>query len=72
MKKDIEIEAGCCPVCGSPDISYKNNELGADCILYPWSCSVCKSSGEEVYRIEFVGHETKTIRGKQSYQWMPE
>lgn len=51
-----KIEQGTCPYCGGTDIDYDVAEFEDDYIFYRATCSECKRSFEEWYKLEFVGH----------------
>lgn len=55
-KKKIPQEAGTCPGCGEPSLSYARGKLDGDMIGFPWKCSECKRRGTEWHVLKFVKH----------------
>lgn len=53
--KNME-RAGFCPVCGSEDLNYEDQEFYGDLFLYEWNCPNCEAFGIENYKLTFIGH----------------
>ena len=45
-----------CPVCTGQLVEYGKAEFEDDLVYHPWHCRRCGSSGKEVGRITFAGH----------------
>lgn len=57
MQDNTEGAQGCCPVCGSENLSYGKLQGCETGICYPWICDDCGSSGKECYSISFDSHQ---------------
>jgi len=57
--KSFDTEASVCPVCGNTELTYGDSELRDELYVYDWACAECGASGEEQYRLEFVGMVVK-------------
>lgn len=53
IKMVVGNEDGVCPVCGSHDLEWGDNELFAECIEYGYTCNDCGNSGYERYNLVF-------------------
>lgn len=49
-------EQGRCPYCDSEALEYHEAEFSDDMIYYPWECEQCHRTGEEWYKLNFIGH----------------
>lgn len=58
-------EEGTCPACGKSELEYEGVEMSGDDIYYPWTCSNCKATGEEWYKVTFSKHNNVS-KGKKN------
>lgn len=86
MKKEYKgttYKKDTCPICHKKELSYNHFHMNDDStqITFPWKCRECGATGEEVYTLDFVGHdnieekETKTKKAivnlqRVDYGWV--
>jgi len=46
-----------CPVCGCTDLAYVPSRPDGQAVCYGWVCRGCWAGGQEVYSLEFSGHQ---------------
>jgi hypothetical protein len=52
-------EPGICPVCGSDNLEWGDDEKEGEHLFYEFTCGDCNSSGSELYRMEYIDTEVK-------------
>ena len=53
LPKKFFTGAGTCPVCGSADVSYKEEFLDDDFLYFPAKCEECGTTFREEYYVEY-------------------
>lgn len=48
------ITRGCCPKCGSDNLSYEDTTFEGDCMGYEFTCEDCGSEGIEWYDLHYT------------------
>lgn len=60
LDKNAEIKLGVCPYCGSKNLDIeKEPEVVEynDYVSYCWHCKDCGKDGQEIFSMEFIGHD---------------
>ena len=63
LDKDAEIKKGKCPYCGSTKLEYEDDAREPrvaeydDYVSYGWHCKDCGKDGQEIFGMEFLGHD---------------
>ena len=60
LNKNAEIKLGVCPYCGSKNLDIeKEPEVVEynDYVSYCWHCKDCGKDGQEIFSMEFIGHD---------------
>lgn len=63
LDKNAEIKKGKCPYCGSTNLEYEDDAREPrvaeydDYVSYGWHCKDCGKDGQEIFGMEFIGHD---------------
>lgn len=63
LDKNAEIKRGVCPYCGSKHLDYYDGAKEPrvveynDYVSYDWTCKDCGKEGQEIFSMEFIGHD---------------
>lgn len=63
LDKNAEIKRGVCPYCGSTHLDYYEGATEPrvveynDYVSYDWTCEDCGKEGQEIFSMEFIGHD---------------
>lgn len=49
-----DIMRGCCPKCGSDNLTYEDTQLEADMLGYEFTCDECGAEGTEWYELVYT------------------
>ena len=55
---------GTCPLCGSKNLTFRQNTHDAAAAYFPFTCDDCQTEGEEIFVL--VYHETTITKIKET------